>query len=70
MAKWGDFETHPVGTTKRIEELEAKLERAVEALQRISLGSQNSMTSKEALGREARATLAELKGKDDDHFTG
>jgi len=30
MAKWGDFETHPVGTTKRIEGLEAKLAKAVE----------------------------------------
>lgn len=50
------------GTGKRIEELEAKLAKAVEALQRVSLGSQNSMTTKDALGREARATLAELKG--------
>ena len=61
-----DFETHPVGTGKRIEELEAKLAKALEALQRVSLGSQNSMTTKDALGREARATLAELKGQDDE----
>jgi len=44
---------------------EAKLAKAVEALQRISLGSQNSMTTKYALGREVRDTLAELKGQDD-----
>ena len=47
----------------RIEELEAHLAKAVEALQRISLGSQNSMTTKDALGREARATLAGMKGE-------
>ena len=66
MAKWSDFETHPIGTTDRIEELEAKLAKALEALQRISLGSQNSMTTKDALGREARATIAELKGQGDE----
>lgn len=37
--------------TARIEELEA-------ALHRISLGSQDSGTTKESLGREARAALA------------
>jgi len=45
------------------DELEAKLAKAVKALHRISLGSQNSGTTKENLGREARAALAELKGE-------
>ena len=47
----------------RIEELEAHLAKAVEALQRIGLGSQNRMTTKDALGREARVALAEIKGE-------
>mgnify|MGYP000541698684 CR=1 FL=1 len=58
---------HPESVSRqaadRIEQLEAKLAEAVEALQRISFGSQNSMTTKDALGREARATLAEIKGE-------
>lgn len=29
MTKWGDFEVHPMGTTDRIEKLEAKLAKAV-----------------------------------------
>jgi hypothetical protein len=40
---------------------EAKLAKAVEALHQISLGSQNSGTTKESLGREARTVLAELE---------
>lgn len=38
---------------------EARVVKLVEALNRISLGSQNSMTSKEALGKEARAAITE-----------
>ena len=44
-------------------EAEANLAKAMEALHQISLGSQNSGTTKESLGREARAMLAELEGK-------
>jgi hypothetical protein len=40
---------------------ETKLAKAVEALHQISLGSQNSGTTKESLGREARAVLTELE---------
>ena len=39
--------------------LEIENERLREALHRISLGSQNSMTTKEDLGKEARAALKE-----------
>jgi hypothetical protein len=47
----------------RAEAAEAKLSKAVAALHQISLGSQNSGTTKKSLGREARAMLAELEGK-------
>jgi hypothetical protein len=39
---------------------EAKLAQAVEALRRISLAEQNSGTRLSDIGREARATLAEI----------
>jgi hypothetical protein len=45
---------------------EAKLAQAVEALRRISLAEQNSGTRLSDIGREARATLAELKGEKDE----
>ncbi|GEM_PF-2213211 len=54
----------------RIEELEAKLAEAVEALTRIEdLTCHNMpMTAKDeqCVNREARTTLAELKGQDDE----
>lgn len=67
MAKWGDFETHPVGTAKRIEKLEAKLAKAVEAMEFWSQAQ--GLELNEAADR-IQTTLAELKGQDDDHFTG
>jgi hypothetical protein len=51
----------PVNYLERAEDAEAKLAKAVEALHQISLGSQNSGTTKESLGREARAVLTELE---------
>ena len=42
---------------KELDEAVNEIERLRAALHRISLGSQNSMTSKEALGKEARAAL-------------
>lgn len=39
--------------------LAANNKKLRDALHRISLGSQNSMTTKEDLGKEARATLKE-----------
>lgn len=42
-------------------EAAARIERLEKALHRISLGSQNSGTTKEDLGREARAELEEGK---------
>ena len=47
-------------------ELEAKMKWAVEALTRISLAERNSGTKSADLGREARTTLAGLKGQDDE----
>ena len=38
-----------------------EIERLRNALHGISLGAQNSMTSKEALGKEARAALEQTK---------
>lgn len=51
-----DFETHPIGTAKRIEGLEAKLAKAVRALQFIAC-------DENVEGRHAIFTLAELEGK-------
>ncbi len=55
---------------ERVKVLEAKLEQAVEALTRIEdLTCHNMpMTAKEeqCVNREARTTLAELKGQDDE----
>lgn len=44
----------------RITALRAENERLRAALHRISLGSQNSSTTKEDLGREARAVLENI----------
>ena len=44
-----------------IDALKARIEALEKALHRISLGSQDSGTTKEALGREARAALGEKK---------
>ena len=74
-----DFETNPVGTGKRIEELEAKLAKAVDALIFIGnmtcweINSSNyghvevcNMNSDWCeIGNMATNTLAELKGQDD-----
>lgn len=51
-----DSEVHP-WIYKEILLLEAENERQRQALHGISLGSQNSMASKESLGRAARAAL-------------
>ena len=53
------YETLLTQKSKKIVELEAEIERLRAALHRISLGSQNSGTRKEDLGREARAALEE-----------
>ena len=45
----------------KIAQQDAVIAGLVEALHRISLGSQNSATSKEDLGRSARAALAKAK---------
>jgi hypothetical protein len=44
-----------------LEEAADRIEKLEAALHRISLGSQNSGTAKEDLGREARAALEERK---------
>ena len=55
------FATKEYYTEMRAERAEDKLAKAVEALRRISLAEQNSGTRLSDIGREARATLAELK---------
>jgi hypothetical protein len=42
-----------------MERMQAERDRLLEALHRISLGSQNSGTTKEDLGREARTALGD-----------
>ena len=54
MAKWGEIKC------PRCEELEAKLAKALRALERIELS-----TDTREQGAIAMATLAELKGQDD-----
>ncbi len=44
----------------------AEIERLREALHRISLGSQNSGTTKESLGAEARKALGEKNNDEND----
>ena len=44
---------------RRVEKLEAQRDALLEALHRISLASQNSMSSKDECGRIARAALQE-----------
>lgn len=68
-----DFETHPIGTANRIEGLEAKLEKAVEALEQIEAGVVPEADPDTGIWIEcnmsddemqdiARTTLTELKG--------
>lgn len=68
MAKWSDFETHPVGTADRIKELEARLAKAVEGLRGIidAGGCFGTASYMENVDRIARTTLAELKGQDNE----
>jgi hypothetical protein len=75
-----EFETNPVGTGKRIEELETKLAKAVDALMFIDSkicweintsnyghGEVCNMNSDWCeIGNMATNTLAELKGQDDE----
>ena len=66
MDKWSDFETHPVGTAKRIEELEAKLAKAVaiakDAIETMECGP----FFPDQEGQRLLADLATLKGQDDE----
>ena len=78
-----DFETHPVGTGKRIEELEAKLAKATVALEFIDskicwdlcpnsydhFEVCNMNSDWREIGNMATNTLAELKGQDNDRRT-
>lgn len=58
-----DFETHPIGAAKRIEELEAKLAKTVEALKDLARDCEaDCPPSHGAIKYFARTTLAELKG--------
>jgi Tfp pilus assembly protein PilN len=70
MAKWADFETHPVGTTDRIKELESQLAKAVEALKDLADCVDDGCFCSEmhmaAVIDKARATIEELKGQDDE----
>lgn len=64
MAKWSDFETHPVGTSDRIKELEAKLAKA-EVVVRIVASAEWDERLGEAVDLSCEY-LAELKGQDDE----
>jgi len=59
-----DFETHPVGTGNRIEELEAKLAKA-EVVVRIVASAEWDERLGEAVDLSCEY-LAELKGQDDE----
>jgi len=72
-----DFETHPVGTGKRIEELEAKLAKAVEAERErcakvaesvaLPMDGRNAKAQADYMSKViASAIRAELKGQDDE----
>jgi hypothetical protein len=54
---WWNEQSHEM--LDAVEKAEAERDRLRAALHRISLGSQNSGTAKEDLGREARAALGE-----------
>lgn len=49
------------GASRLCSEAASEIERLREALHRISLASQDSGTTREAMGREARAALKEPK---------
>ena len=78
MAKWSDFETHPVGTSKRIEELEAKLAEALEGLTRIERAYYQEATNPSpeihrrmaakmnGIARDTQNAVATLKGQGDE----
>ena len=80
MAKWGDFETHPVGTGKQIEELEAKLAKALtwlhECEEEIDAYIRHEYPGDHPVharyrkrdfdANPARIALAQLKGQNDD----
>ena len=56
---------YSLGMWKLCAEAAAALRVSKDALHKISLGSQDSGTTKESLGREARAAIARLEGKDE-----
>ena len=75
MAKWSDFETHPVGTSDRIKELEqlvASLEAQLAEVEVVLQGivdlggTMGSALYAETVDRAARIAIAEMKGQDDE----
>ena len=61
-----DFETHPVGTGKRIKELEAKLARVLDALDETRIVLAEHEPHPLPVLSKVLATIAALKGQDDE----
>jgi uncharacterized coiled-coil protein SlyX len=64
MAKWSDFETHPVGTSDRIRELEAQVSGQDYDVHPVEMAAR--IKELEAQLAEATALIAELKGEKDE----
>jgi hypothetical protein len=62
MAKWGDFETHPVGTKEYIKELTMGLAKMATLVAEVS--EDNQVLSGRI--KELEAQLAELEGQGDE----
>ena len=60
--KYNGWKVELAEAKDRITTLEAEIKRLREALLKISLGSQNSMTTKKDMGMEVREALASTTG--------